>query len=129
MGVIGELPKSLSAPQFVDHVKKMLKGKAIRSSHLNGKRIRRVAVCGGSGSDLADEAIRQEADAFVTADVKYHSFQDAAERILLVDAGHYETEYPVVNSLAEKLRNELRLHRIETPVFATRTSTNPIVYH
>lgn len=129
MGVIGELPRPMSAQKFVNHVKEMLNGKAIRTSHPGGGRIRRVAVCGGSGSELADEAIRQRADAFVTADVKYHSFQDAAERIFLVDAGHYETEYPVVNSLVEKLRSEFRRHRIETPVFATRTSTNPIVYH
>jgi dinuclear metal center YbgI/SA1388 family protein len=129
MGVIGELPKSMSSRQFMNHVRVALGGNTIRSSRTRGNRIRRVAVCGGSGSELTDEAIRQGADAYVTADVKYHSFQDAADQILLVDAGHYETEYPIVDSLVKRLKDDFRLHGIQTPVYATRTSSNPIAYN
>lgn len=129
MGVIGELPNPLSTGKFTMHVMKSLNVKAIRSTRHGTARIHRVAVCGGSGSELTDEAIRQGAHAFITADVKYHSFQDAADRILLIDAGHYETERPVVDAFTKELKGILKRGGQQLAVYAARTSSNPIVYN
>ena len=78
---------------------------------------------------MTAEAIRQGADAFITADVKYHGFHDATRRILLIDAGHYETERPVVDALTRRLREEFKKLRTPLRVHAARTSSNPIVYN
>lgn len=129
MGVIGDLRKPMTVLQFIRHVKKTLGATAVRYTPGASNRVRRVAACGGSGSDLTDEAIRQGADSFITADVKYHSFHDAARRILLIDAGHYETERPVVDALAKKLSTEFKRIGMKIPVYAALTSTNPIVSH
>lgn len=64
----------------------------LRHSALTGREINKVAVCGGSGSELISAAIAEGADAFITADVKYHRFAEVDDKLLLIDAGHYETE-------------------------------------
>ncbi len=129
MGVLGELSSPMSEPQLLRHVRKSLKVETLRFTRGPSRRIRRVAACGGSGSELTAEAIRQKADAFITADVKYHAFQDAAERIILIDAGHYETEQPVLDVMAKKLKEEFMRLGTYPPVHVARTSTNPIVYN
>ncbi len=77
---------------FLNFVSSKLKTSTLRYAKSNKKKIKSVAVCGGSCGDLVDEVIKQNADAFVTADLRYHTFQDAEGKILLIDAGHYETE-------------------------------------
>jgi dinuclear metal center YbgI/SA1388 family protein len=128
MGIIGELPHSLSLKQFFATVKRALGSKALRHSADTGRKILRVAACGGSGSELLEEAIAQGADAFVTADVKYHSFGDAKDRIALIDAGHYETENLVIASVIQRLKHEIKQREQRIPVFAAQTSRNPVHY-
>ena len=129
MGILGEFSSPMSVEQFVRHVRKSLNTGALRFARGPSKRIRRVAACGGSGADLTDEAVRQKADAFITADVKYHSFHDAVDRIMLIDAGHYETEQPVLESVASKLKEEFARMASSIPVHVARKSTNPVVYN
>lgn len=129
MGILGELTSPMSVPQFIRHVRRSLNTGVLRFHRGPSARIRRVAACGGSGSELTADAIRRGADAFVTADVKYHGFHDAVGRIMLIDAGHYETEQPVLEALARKLKNELVRLGARTPVHVARTSTNPVVYN
>ena len=70
-----------------------------------GKPVRRLAVMGGAGGDAMRDALARGCDTYVTADVKYHQFLDAAELGLnLIDADHFCTENPVMPVLAEKLR-------------------------
>ncbi len=128
MGVVGSLERAVELKSFLASVKRALGSRSLRCTGNLKKKIRRVAACGGSGSDLTEEAIRQGADVFVTADVKYHTFHYAAAKIALVDAGHYETEYPVIHSVVAKLKRELRKMGRQIPVYATKTSTNPILY-
>ena len=64
----------------------------IRYTNLNKKHIETVAVCGGSGSFLLDDAKRMKADIFITADFKYHEFFNAENDIIIADIGHYESE-------------------------------------
>jgi dinuclear metal center YbgI/SA1388 family protein len=128
MGIIGELERPVKLKPFLSRVKRALGASGLRCTGDPDKRIRRVAACGGSGSDLTEEAIAQHADVFITADVKYHSFHDAGDRIALIDAGHYETEHPVIQSVVNKLKQDLQHAGEQIPVHAAQTSTNPVHY-
>jgi len=126
MGVIGELETKLSVPEFLNHISKSLNIKHFRFSKGSKTFIKKVAVCGGSCSDLLDVAIKSNADAFITADIKYHTFQDAENQILFIDAGHYETE---IHSLDElKIRIEKSLTE-KIKVFKYSGNTNPVVFY
>lgn len=91
-GIIGNLPAPLPADTFLHQIKDLLHISTLRCSPLCHSHIRRVAVCGGSGSFMIHDAIAQRADLYLTADLKYHDFQRAENHIILCDAGHYETE-------------------------------------
>ncbi len=125
-GVIGTLSKSLYKEEFLKFVCSSLGINNLRFCNGKSKKIKKVAVCGGSGSNLVNSAIRKNADAFITADIKYHTFQDAEESILLIDAGHYETEIhslPVVKSRLEKYISS----QGETcKIFIYKKTTNPV---
>lgn len=126
MGVIGELEKELSQKEFLNLITKSLNTKNLRFAQGLKSKIKKVAVCGGSGSDLLDAALKSNADAFVTADVKYHTFQDAENKILLVDAGHYETEVPVLDKIKMRLEKSLE---DKIKVYKYPGSTNPVVFY
>jgi len=127
-GAIGNLKTSMSLRQFLNQIRAALGGRILRfSGHLTSN-VRRVAVCGGAGGSLLPTAIKENADAFVTSDVKYHTFQDAREKIALVDAGHYETERPVLESVAERLRKTIKEKGEDVKVFLTSVVTNPVFY-
>jgi dinuclear metal center YbgI/SA1388 family protein len=126
MGVIGDLQKELSEKEFLRHLTQSLKIKNLRYTAGSKSKIKKVAVCGGSGSDLLNTALLSGADAFITADVKYHTFQDAENRILLIDAGHYETEIPVLDAVKNRLETSIT---DKTKVYKYTGSTNPIVFY
>ncbi len=126
MGAIGTLPAPLSPGAFLRRTRKALHAGPLRYARGTGAPIRQVAVCGGSGSDLLPNAIASGAQAFVTADIRYHSYHEAAGRICLVDAGHYETELPVVAAVARRLQQSLHLHHPRVQVLASSTRTSPI---
>lgn len=124
MGVAGELEEPMTEKDFLIKVSTVLSNNHIKFSGLTGRMIKKVAVCGGSGSSLLQEVIRTGNDAFVTGDVKYHTFLEAENHILLVDAGHYETEKFSVEILYDLIIKKF-------PKFAVRFSeinTNPINY-
>jgi dinuclear metal center YbgI/SA1388 family protein len=127
-GTIGSMRRPASLRTFLKTLKRVLHAEGIRYTGDPGMKIRRVAVCGGSGAELLDEAIRQAADVFVTADIRYHAFHEAWGRIALVDAGHYETELPVMYTLANRLTTEMKRRRSGIKVGISGTSTNPITY-
>jgi len=128
MGAVGTLPRALSTPAFLSKTARALRARGIRYSGPARKSIRKVAVCGGSGSDLAGEAIAAGADAFVTADVRYHGFQEHEKEILLVDAGHYETEHPAVAALARFLRTRPEVGRDGIRIHESKKGINPVNY-
>jgi dinuclear metal center YbgI/SA1388 family protein len=126
MGTIGTLRRTVPLPTFLAMVRRNLNTPAIRWSGDPRIPVHRVALCGGSGSELLGDAIASGAEAFVTADVRYHSYHEAEGRIALVDAGHYETEIPVVAAIADRLRRETRGRGERIPVHAASGSTNPV---
>ncbi len=124
MGMLGELEKEMDETTFLNFVKKTMQTNCIRHSKKLGKPIKKVAVLGGSGSFAIAAAISKGADAFITADVKYHEFYKAENKLLLADIGHYESEQYTKNLLVAYLTKKF-------PNFAIILSvknTNPIHY-
>lgn len=122
MGVLGSYPEDgISQQEFLHLICKALDVSAVRYSGSVG-RVRSVAVCGGAGVSLKQAAIQSGADAFVTADIKYHDFFTEQPDFLLLDVGHYESEFPVV----EAIRKELSEGFDDLEVFATERVTNPV---
>ena len=128
-GAIGELPSKLSEKLFLSHVSKKLKTKALKYCTGKNKTISTVAVCGGSCAEMWSDAIAAGADAFVTADIKYHTFQDAENKILFIDAGHFETEIVVLNKVKQKLDNFIKKQNSDIKVIKYKGSTNPIKFY
>lgn len=124
-GMLGELPEALPVEKFLAKLKNDMKTACIRYTPVEGKTIRKVAVCGGSGSFLTGAAMGAGADVLVTADFKYHQFFDGEGRLVIADIGHYESEQ-FTKDLLE------RLVKKKFPTFAVRLSginTNPINYY
>jgi dinuclear metal center YbgI/SA1388 family protein len=127
-GVIGDLENEMSEKEFLSHVNKALKTKVLKYCSGKSDRIRKVAVCGGSGSDLTKYVISKDADAFVTADIKYHSFQDAAGKFLFIDAGHYETEIISLKAVSAKIMKFIP-QGSKIKVFKYSGTTNPVKFY
>ncbi|GGC25606.1 GTP cyclohydrolase 1 type 2 [Parapedobacter defluvii] len=124
-GLIGQLEQPLSEEGFLGLLKERLNAQVIRHTELRSKPVARVAVCGGAGGFLLDQAIRSGADVFVTADYKYHEFFDAEGKIVIADVGHFESEQFTQQLLLEIIRKKF-------PTFAVRLTgidTNPIKYY
>lgn len=123
-GMIGELKEALSPEDFLMLLKEKLKTGCIRYTAANGKAIKKVALCGGSGSFLLGKAMAAGADAFVTGDFKYHQFFDADGRIMIADVGHFESEQFTPHLLQRQLKEKF-------PNFAillAEANTNPVNY-
>jgi len=121
-GAVGTLPEPMDETAFLTRVSALFGGSGLRHTALRGKPVQKVAVCGGSGSFLIKDAIAVGADAFITADLKYHQFFDADGRILLADIGHYESEIRTVDLLLRFLTDKFP----NFAVLKTGTITNPV---
>ena len=126
IGVIGMLPNPQSLGSFLKIVKRKLGAKSLRFTGNSIAKIQSVAVCGGAGSDLLPNAIAAKADVFITADVRYHAFHTAVDKIAVVDAGHWETEQIILKPIAARLRSAARVMHEPLTVFITKYKTNPI---
>ena len=103
---IGTLASPLALEPFLLHVKKALRANGLRYAD-GGKPARRVAVGGGACGDFFTQAVALGCDTFVTADVKYNQFLDAADLGLnLIDAGHFPTEDVICPVIVEALRRQ-----------------------
>ena len=123
-GMIGYLPQPMSASDFLQDLKRKMQTENIRYSTILDRKIKKVAVCGGSGSFLIKEAKCLDADIFITSDMKYHDFFLAENKIILADIGHYESE-----QFTKELISDLLIKKF--PKFAillSKTNTNPINY-
>jgi dinuclear metal center YbgI/SA1388 family protein len=121
-GIIGELPHEMALTDFLLKVKDTFSVKMLRYTGGDSISVKRVAYCGGSGSFLLSAAMAMKADVYVTADVKYHQFFDAEDKICLVDIGHYESEYLIIKYLVDKLKEKFTTFA----VLLTNVNTNPI---
>jgi putative NIF3 family GTP cyclohydrolase 1 type 2 len=96
----------------------------IRHSAFLGKPIKRVAVLGGSGSYARKNAVLAGADAFLTADLKYHQFYEAENMLLLADIGHFESERYTKNYIVDYLRKKI----LNFAIILSEENTNPVKY-
>jgi dinuclear metal center YbgI/SA1388 family protein len=126
-GAIGELELPMDQKTFLQYVAKTINVNNFKFAEGKNGKIKRVAVCGGSGSEMIGNAISEGADVYITADIKYHAFQDAQNEILLIDAGHYETEIHSLNEVERRLR-EFVGGNSGIKVFKFSGSTNPVIF-
>lgn len=131
-GMIGELSEAISAPAFLANLKSKMNLPLIKHTRLENftenkidKKIKKIAICGGAGSFLLKEAIKQKADFFITGDYKYHEFFDAEDKIVICDIGHYESEVFTKDLLVDFLNNQFPDIKIQ----ACQTNTNPVEYY
>lgn len=124
IGMVGRLKKPEDENSFLERIKNIFKTDCFRHTDLLGKKIERVAFCGGSGASLIPKAIGAGADIFITSDVKYHQFFDANSKIIIADIGHFESEQFTVDIFYELLTKKLP----NFAVLKTKVKTNPIKY-
>lgn len=123
-GIVGELETALSEMDFLLFLKDKMKVDCVKYTALLNKNIKKVAVCGGAGGFLLNNAMGAGADIFITSDYKYHEFFDADGKIIIADIGHYESEQFTIDLLGEIIQNKFK----NMLVFLTKTNTNPVNY-
>lgn len=124
LGVVGNLPYPMKDEEFIKYVKQCLDVKNVRTSRPVGKKISRVAFCGGSGGSLIGSAIEAGADAYISGDIKYHDFF-TGDALLIVDPGHFETEAQIMKVFVEVVKKKF-------PNFAVLIGEqihNPVYYY
>lgn len=123
-GMVGELSEAMGLNDFLPYLKERMAVGCVRYTSDTGKKIKRVALCGGSGSFLLRNAIAAKADIFITGDFKYHEFFDAENRIIIADIGHYESEQFTIELIVEKIQEKFR----NFAICKSMHNTNPINY-
>lgn len=124
LGMIGELKNPMNEKEFLLFAKEKMQCGGIRHSQFIGKDIKKVAVLGGAGSFAIKNAIQAGADAYLTADLKYHQFYEAENKLLLVDIGHFESERYTKNYIVEYLRKKI----LNFAVILSEENSNPVKY-
>ncbi|MFQ3215417.1 MAG: dinuclear metal center YbgI/SA1388 family protein [Marivirga sp.] len=124
-GMVGWLKAPMEEIEFLDYLKEKMSLSVLKHTPLIGKKVHKIALCGGSGAFLIKNAIAAQADFYVSADIKYHEYFEADGQLVIADIGHYESEiytnelfYAI---LKEKFGN-IALH-------LGKTVTNPIKYY
>lgn len=123
-GVIASLPEPIDEKEFLLKVKNIFQVGSVKHSKLRGKPIQKVALCGGSGAFLLQQAIGAGADIFISAEIKYHDYFGNDDLILMADIGHYESEQYTKELFYSIIKDKF-------PTFAlhfTEVNTNPIKY-
>lgn len=123
-GVVGMLSAAVPSEAFMRRVMDMFGVRVLRHGDIVRGQVRRVAICTGAGGSLIDEALAAGADIYLTADLRYNDFMRHEGRMILVDMGHFESEYCAIEILFDVLSKNL-------PTFAIRKSVrsrNPVNY-
>ena len=131
LGMIGMLEKPTDAREYLTFVKEKMECGMIKHSEILNKKIQKIAVLGGSGSFAIGNAKQENADLYITSDLKYHDFYQSENQLIIADIGHYESERYVKNYIFDFLKekfckfapnlenNKLRISKI---------NTNPVKY-
>lgn len=131
LGMIGELPSPMPELDFLKMVKDKMQCGAIRHTEYTGKLIKKVAVLGGSGAFAIRNAIQAGADVYLTADLKYHNFYEAENKLLLADIGHFESERFTKNYIVDFVKKKICnfAHSLsEDKIILSEINTNPVKY-
>ncbi len=122
-GVIGRI-EAMDEMAFLEHLKAKMVVECIKYTKLRGKKVTRVAICGGSGRFLLPDAISKGADLFISSDFKYHEFFDADGQIVIADIGHFESEQFTTQMLWQLLTKKFTIFAAHY----TKVNTNPVLY-
>lgn len=123
-GMIGNLATAMGEMDFLKYLKEKMQVSCIKHTALLGKKIKKIAICGGAGGFLLRNAIAAGADIFITSDYKYHEFFDADSQIIIADIGHYESEQFTKELLSELLEKQFESLKINI----SEVNTNPVQY-
>jgi len=124
IGMIGELEKEMSEQDFFSYLKTQMNTPMIRHSKLLNKKIKKVAVLGGSGAFAIKNAKNAGADIYITADLKYHDFFSSENKLVLADIGHFESEQFTKNLITSYLKEKFT----NFVIFNSGINTNPVNY-
>lgn len=124
LGAIGNLPEPIDEIEFLHKIKKTLKADRIRHTAILGKKISKVALCGGSGAEFLQTAINSGADIYISADFKYHQFFEAENKIIIADVGHFESEQFTKDIFYDIISK----NNTNFAIYYTDCKTNPINY-
>ena len=123
-GVVGMLPQPMAAEAFISQVKQTFGVACAQCNELLQRPIQRVALCGGAGDFLLDEAVALKADAFITGEMHYHQFFGYEQRLQICVIGHYQSE----QFTSEVFRSIIEQECPGVKCLIAETVTNPIVY-
>lgn len=123
-GLTGELKEAMKLNDFLQKIREVFNVSVIRHSADTGKKIKKVSLCGGSGSFLINDAIDSGSDIFITGEIKYHQFFNAENKIVLADIGHFESEQYTVELLTQFLKENFNTFA----TYFSSVNTNPIKY-
>jgi len=123
-GVLGLLATEMAAGDFIGLLKERFHVECVQANALLSRPLRKVAICGGAGDFLLDEAIAQGADAFITGEMHYHTYFDHEEQIQICVIGHYQSEQYTAEIFRDIIRRQCPGMRTEM----AETNTNPIKY-
>ncbi len=129
LGRLGRLQRPMKQEEFLAHISERLAiGRLAYAGCVKGP-ISTVAVCSGSGSTLFDEAIKRGAQAFVTAEIKHSvAIKAQALGILIVDAGHFHTERPVVQDVWDFLNKKAKEEGWDISVEIFHDESAPVIF-
>ena len=122
-GLVGELPRPEKDADFLARVKRSFGVQCLRHSALDGREIRRVALCGGAGAFLLGDSVRAGADCFLSGEFHYHDYFENGG-VLLAELGHYQSE----QFTQDLLLDWLKANCPGLEVLKTAIDTNPICY-
>ena len=122
-GVVGHITAT-SEREFLQLLKEKMQVSCIKHTDLRGQDISKVAICGGSGQFLLQDAIAQQADIYISSDFKYHEYFDADGQIIIADIGHYESEQFTTHMLCEILTEKFS----NFAAHYSKVNTNPVHY-
>ena len=123
-GVTGELSEPMAADDFISHVKRQMEAESAMCNELLRRPISKVAICGGAGDFLLDDAVRAGADAFLTGEMHYHQYFGYEQKIQICVIGHYESEHFTTEIFRDIIQQACPDVRCEI----AETNTNPILY-
>ena len=123
-GVIGELPEAQASDDFVLSVKKAFGVECAMCNELLRRPVRKVALCGGAGDFLLDDALKAGADAFITGEMHYHQYFGYEQQIQICVIGHYQSE----QYTAEIFRDIIEKECPGVRTCIAETCTNPVLY-
>ena len=124
LGVVGELPEEVDEKAFLSQVKEAFGVEKLAHTALQGKKIKKVALCGGSGSSLAKHAVTAGADIFITGEGHYHDMFNYGKGMMMAVIGHFESEHFTTEIFADILSKKFP----ELKLKITENRTNPVYY-